>query len=225
MTSTQTNDLADKSASSVLIVEILPHVNEEMVYKKFSPMGTVTSVQLFWKGVTGNSLRYAYVDFDDAAQAEKAYRSLNYELLEGMPMVILRQHTKEDKLQNTEASGITDKQPDQSDDSHKKLGQSFQTVSRDNEAQADKKTPGNTNQKMRAAANQGWDILREIPSLNPLCSLCNNRIYLHNQSPRWLSCYLCTRVAHQNCIEVNHLRAGKFNGTNDSYLCLHCEEI
>ncbi|GFO34380.1 polyadenylate-binding protein [Plakobranchus ocellatus] len=61
-----------------------------LLYKKFAPMGTVTSVKLCRDWVTGNSLCYAYVNFENPAEAEKAYRTLNYELLEGQPMRIMK---------------------------------------------------------------------------------------------------------------------------------------
>ncbi|GFR65190.1 polyadenylate-binding protein [Elysia marginata] len=82
--------LASMSAASLFVGELLPHVNEVILYKKFAPMGTVTSVKLCRDWVTGNSLCYAYVNFENPAEAEKAYRTLNYELLEGQPMRIMK---------------------------------------------------------------------------------------------------------------------------------------
>ncbi|KAK6976192.1 polyadenylate-binding protein 3 [Biomphalaria glabrata] len=82
--------LANMSAASLFVGELLPHVNEVILYKKFAPMGTVTSVKLCRDWVTGKSLCYAYVNFENPAEAEKAYRSLNYELLEGQPMRIMK---------------------------------------------------------------------------------------------------------------------------------------
>ncbi|CAL1530905.1 unnamed protein product [Lymnaea stagnalis] len=82
--------LANMSAASLFVGELLPHVNEVILYKKFAPLGTVTSVKLCRDWVTGKSLCYAYVNFENPAEAEKAYRSLNYELLEGQPMRIMK---------------------------------------------------------------------------------------------------------------------------------------
>ncbi|BFZ14647.1 hypothetical protein BsWGS_17686 [Bradybaena similaris] len=82
--------LANMSAASLFVGELLPHVNEVILYKKFAPLGTVTSVKLCRDWVTGKSLCYAYVNFENPAEAEKAYRSLNYELLEGHPMRIMK---------------------------------------------------------------------------------------------------------------------------------------
>ncbi|KAH9488798.1 Polyadenylate-binding protein 1 [Bulinus truncatus] len=82
--------LANMSAASLFVGELLPHVNEVILYKKFAPMGTVTSVKLCRDWVTGKSLCYAYVNFENPAEAEKAYRSLNYEILEGQPMRIMK---------------------------------------------------------------------------------------------------------------------------------------
>lgn len=82
--------LANMSAASLFVGELLPHVNEVILYKKFAPMGTVTSVKLCRDWVTGKSLCYAYVNFENPAEAEKAYRTLNYELLEGQPMRIMK---------------------------------------------------------------------------------------------------------------------------------------
>jgi len=82
--------LANMSAASLYVGDLLPHVNEVILYKKFAPMGTVTSVKLCRDWVTGKSLCYAYVNFENPAEAEKAFRTLNYELLEGQPMRIMK---------------------------------------------------------------------------------------------------------------------------------------
>lgn len=39
-----------------------------ILYKKFAPMGTVTSVKLCRDWVTGKSLCYAYVNFENPAE-------------------------------------------------------------------------------------------------------------------------------------------------------------
>lgn len=82
--------LANMSAASLFVGDLLPHVNEVLLYKKFAALGTVTSVKLCRDWVTGKSLCYAYVNFENPAEAEKAYRTLNYELLEGQPMRIMK---------------------------------------------------------------------------------------------------------------------------------------
>jgi len=78
------------SAASLYVGDLLPHITEVTIYKKFAPLGTVTSVKLCRDWVTGKSLCYAYVNFENPAEAEKAYRTLNYELLEGQPMRIVK---------------------------------------------------------------------------------------------------------------------------------------
>jgi len=94
MTSTTNHDLpailANMSAASLFVGDLLPHVNEVILYKKFAAMGTVTSVKLCRDWVTGKSLCYAYINFENPAEAEKAFRTLNYELLEGQPMRIMK---------------------------------------------------------------------------------------------------------------------------------------
>jgi len=82
--------LANMSAASLYVGDLLPHINEVILFKKFSPLGTVTSVKLCRDWVTAKSLCYAYVNFENPAEAEKAYRTLNYELLEGQPMRIMK---------------------------------------------------------------------------------------------------------------------------------------
>jgi len=94
MTSSTTQDLpailSTMSAASLFVGDLLPHVNEVILYKKFAPMGTVTSVKLCRDWITGKSLSYGYVNFENPAEAEKAFRTLNYELLEGQPMRIMK---------------------------------------------------------------------------------------------------------------------------------------
>jgi len=82
--------LGSMSAASLYVGDLLPHITEVTLYKKFAPLGTVTSVKLCRDWVTGRSLCYAYVNFENPAEAEKAYRTLNYELLEGQPMRLVK---------------------------------------------------------------------------------------------------------------------------------------
>uniref|UniRef100_A0A673ZB48 Polyadenylate-binding protein n=1 Tax=Salmo trutta TaxID=8032 RepID=A0A673ZB48_SALTR len=60
-----------------------------MLYQKFSPAGPITSIRVCRDVITRRSLGYAYINFQQPADAECALDTMNYEVLKGRPIRIM----------------------------------------------------------------------------------------------------------------------------------------
>uniref|UniRef100_A0AAR2KN61 Polyadenylate-binding protein n=1 Tax=Pygocentrus nattereri TaxID=42514 RepID=A0AAR2KN61_PYGNA len=60
-----------------------------MLYQKFSPAGPIMSIRVCRDIITRRSLGYAYINFQQPADAECALDTMNYEVIKGRPIRIM----------------------------------------------------------------------------------------------------------------------------------------
>lgn len=89
------NTLTNQPAStnygiaSLYCGDLDPDITEANLYDKFSQAGPVASIRVCRDVVTKRSLGYAYINFQHAADAERALDTMNYELIKGRPMRLM----------------------------------------------------------------------------------------------------------------------------------------
>jgi polyadenylate-binding protein len=76
-------------SSSLYVGELPFDVNEGVLFERFNAVGPVASIRVCRDAVTRRSLGYAYVNFQNAADAERALDTLNFELINGKPCRIM----------------------------------------------------------------------------------------------------------------------------------------
>ncbi|KAG0317707.1 Protein phosphatase PP2A regulatory subunit B [Linnemannia gamsii] len=72
---------APTASASLYIGELDPSVNEAMLFEMFNSVGPVASIRVCRDAVTRRSLGYAYVNFHNVADGERALENLNYTLI------------------------------------------------------------------------------------------------------------------------------------------------
>eukprot|EP00102_Acyrthosiphon_pisum_P019462 XP_016656672.1 PREDICTED: polyadenylate-binding protein 4-like [Acyrthosiphon pisum] len=75
--------------ASLYVGDLHSDVTEAMLFEKFSAVGVVVSVRVCRDNITRRSLGYAYVNFQNMADAECALDTMNFEILNGCPMRIM----------------------------------------------------------------------------------------------------------------------------------------
>ncbi|XP_073406480.1 polyadenylate-binding protein 4-like [Dendrobates tinctorius] len=77
------------SSASLYVGDLLQEVTEAMLYEKFTPVGNILSIRVCRDKLTRQSLGYAYVNFQQPEDAERALDTMNFEDMNGKAMRIM----------------------------------------------------------------------------------------------------------------------------------------
>jgi polyadenylate-binding protein len=80
---------AGYSMASLYVGDLHPDVTEAMLFDKFASAGPILSIRVCRDMITRRSLGYAYVNFQQPADAERALDTMNFDVLRGRPMRIM----------------------------------------------------------------------------------------------------------------------------------------
>ncbi|KAE9963785.1 Protein phosphatase PP2A regulatory subunit B [Venturia inaequalis] len=79
----------NQNSASLYVGELDTSVTEAMLFELFSSIGQVASIRVCRDAVTRRSLGYAYVNYNNSDDGEKALEELNYTLIKGKPCRIM----------------------------------------------------------------------------------------------------------------------------------------
>ncbi|NXI40549.1 PABP1 protein, partial [Galbula dea] len=77
------------SRASLYVGDLHPDVTEAMLYEKLSPAGPILSIRVCRDTIARRSLGYAYVNFQQPADAERALDTMNFDVIKGKPVRIM----------------------------------------------------------------------------------------------------------------------------------------
>ncbi|XP_040287195.1 polyadenylate-binding protein 1-like isoform X3 [Bufo bufo] len=77
------------NAASLYVGDLRTEITEAMLYERFGPVGNILSIRVCRDKITRQSLGYAYINFQQPADAERALDTMNFEDMKGKPMRIM----------------------------------------------------------------------------------------------------------------------------------------